>query len=79
MNEAKYKECEEAGFHEFGYNNEAGICVHCGLIHDCKVENEYEYVDEPYEGYRCTVCHFYADKDVVEEIEQANKDAREDR
>ncbi len=77
FNQSKYKECEDAGFHEFGWNDQAGVCIDCGLIHDCTVEDEYEYTDSPFEGYRCTVCHHYADNDVTDEIEQANQDARE--
>ena len=73
MNEAKYKECEELGFHEYGYNEESGICTHCGLLHDCRVEFDFEFKDDHFE---CNLCHSIATQDIVEEILEVNAEER---
>ena len=77
FNASRYNECEKELGHNWGYNEHAGSCEHCGLIHNCEVEQKYELADTPFEGWRCAICHHYADNDVIEEIEQANIDSRE--
>ena len=72
FNEAKYKECD--GDHDYGWNENAGSCVHCGLIHNCEVENKYESSGD---HYICSVCHIFPSQQVLKEIEQANADARD--
>ncbi len=74
MDQAKYKECEEQGSHDFGYNQEAGLCLHCSMLHDCRVEFDFEYINEG--NWACNECHAEADSKLVEEIEEENAEAR---
>jgi len=72
MDQTKYKECEELGFHDFGYFEQSGVCLHCGMLHDCAAEWDFEYDN----GYKCNVCHSYVDEVLSEEIEEENAESR---
>lgn len=68
-------ECDELG-HEFGWNDQAGICLNCGLLHDCEAEWSFEEVDL---HQRCEVCHFWCDNELSEKIDNNNQEIDEAR
>ena len=74
FNKQKFLECENEYGHDWGYNEDAGNCIACGLIHNCEVENKFEFDGD---HYICSVCHIFPSQQVLKEIEQANADARE--
>lgn len=74
FNESKRKECEAQGDHNFGYGENAGVCTHCHIIHDCEAEDKFEFDGD---NYRCEVCHIFPSHEVLKEIEQANQDHRD--
>lgn len=73
MSQHKLKPEDHTDEHEFGWNEEAGVCLDCGLIHDCRVEFKFEMPDNE---WRCEVCHAYVDEALEREIEEENAEAR---
>lgn len=69
FNETKFKECDDD--HDWGYNENAGNCLYCGLIHDCDLDDRYEFDGD---NFICAICHIYPTHQVLKEIEQARID-----
>lgn len=74
FNKAKFLECETEHGHEWGYNADAGNCTYCGLIHNCEVDDKYEFDGD---NFICSVCHIFPSQEVLKDIERANQDARD--
>jgi len=72
FNADRYKECDDV--HDWGYGMDSGNCLHCGLIHNCEVDDKYEFDGN---HYICSVCHIFPSTQVLKEIEEANADARD--
>lgn len=67
-----YEECDEVFGHEFGYNEEAGICGRCTLLHDCL--EDFNFEDSLQDGWTCSVCHVECDEATIKEINLENKE-----
>ena len=67
-----HEECNEVFGHEFGYNEEAGICERCSLLHDCLAEFDFEL--DLNDNWACSVCHIECDEATIKEINLENKE-----